>query len=219
MSALSDIRTAARRLLSETNPNNSHFADAALNALANEWLRDLAVKIEWPRAEATDTSVQNQPTYSLPSDFLSMIMVLFDKDGNGEDEVEYCRFEDLPAVFGSDWKDAAAGTPERYYFSDTNVLGLQPKPNAANATKTIRIFYVIVPAAMSADTDEPDVPAVFHDTAAYFIAARAHASVQNMAMHDNLMKFYEDDVKLKKGKVGRMTQAATAWQWAETEES
>lgn len=154
-----------------------------------------------------------QATYSLPANFLSAVKVLVADDVDDELEMPFINFEDIGKIFGRGWINDDSGKPKVYYFSDRDVFGLHPKPDSDHSGKTIRIFYIPVPTDLVADIDIPDLEEVFHDGAKYFVAAQAHASVQNMALHDRLMVEYEKRIQRFKSDGVAGSEDQGDWQW------
>jgi len=207
------IRDAARLLISETDSENSHFNDSDLDNLINEWQRDAAIRVRSPRKEATQNTVQDQETYATPPDYLSSVVLMIEDLDGKEEEIPFVHFEDLRSIFGRRWISDVAGTPRVYYFSDRDVLGIHPKPDADHGGKVMRLFYIPVPTDMTNDGDVPDIEEVFHQHAKHFVAAEAHASVQNMAMSDKMMARYESKMQQFKEQGRSGSEAENAWSW------
>jgi len=56
----------------------------------------------------------------------------------------------------SEWRNADAGVPEKYYLKRFNIIGLAPSPDADNCgTGYLRVPYILKPTTMAGDNDKP----------------------------------------------------------------
>ena len=213
MSTRLDIRVQGRALVSEVDANNSQISDAEFNTFIDMWQRNLAALVEWPRAEATSSTVLGQSTYGTPTDLLSFIKIFLTDENSKEYELKPTTIQELNVLYGDRWKSEDNGQPKHYFLSDSDVFGIIPPPNSTFATKTLRLLYVIVPAALTADGDTPDLPTVYHDTGQYFAAAHALYKIGKIHEGDNMLRKYFEIVKLLRTQVTKQSQELTAWRW------
>lgn len=210
---LSTIMTEARRLLNVVNDTNV-ITNAELTSWANFWMRDICAFLEWPMQGTVATSVTGQRTYTLDTDFMKLQEVHFKKGGGDFARLPIITRNDLTSIFGKGWYSQANGQPSHAYMADNAVLGLHPPPDASNAGAAyIRLFYIAVPTAMSADADEPDIHVSYHDTAPLFVAAFGFAKLKNMEAHNNLMKLYWERRQQLRTPVTKMADELAGWRW------
>lgn len=148
--------------------------------------------------DTTWTSVANDATYSLPSDFMFEESVYFD----GLLLTPTSRRDFAILSPKTDWT-LTTGTPTRFLIDPeeaTKQILLYPIPTANDAGKTIAMRYCPLPTALSADTDIPlnssALLAQFHLGIASFAAAllldAESATPELMAKKRELMSRYAD---------------------------
>ena len=211
---LSTLRTRTREILNVKDTASDLITESELNAWANMWQRDLAAYLEWPMLSATATSVLGQRTYTLPSDFMQLREVHFKVDGGDFKRLPVITQNELVNWFGKEWFSDANGVPQVAYFADNAVLGFHYVPNSANAgTDYIRVFYIGIPTAMSADTDTPDLHESVHDIAPYFMAAMGFLKMKMHDQHNNMLKVYLEKRIQLKNSVTKVARELRGWRW------
>lgn len=110
--------------------------------------------------------------YELPDDFIEMVLVEVDLSGNNlstvsveNADVAYPRFESSSDAF--EMRGRALLSPAVYYFyhggetQGTRHIGIVD-PVETTGTKSLRLTYEATADDLSADTDEPMLPQVYH---------------------------------------------------------
>lgn len=221
MANLDDIILAAQECFEEFGEGKA--TDAAktpvfrktLIRFANEWQKDLGLFIKYPRKNGTlVNSTEGTAEYSNPSDFVSIVKLFFKVDGDKFKEFEYIHYENMAIRFGDEWSSADNGTPEVFYFPNSTQYAVHPKPNTLNSgTGYIKLDYHNLATPLSESYKTIEVPEGYHQTAQYFIAAKAHEKIGNPAMHDRLMGFYENQRLGYKPLIETRAKQALRMQW------
>lgn len=183
-----------------------------------EWVRDISMFLQYPRKRTSATSTSAQE-YALPSDFVTMVKVYFNKNGAGDDvEINFQNYLAIASAYGSAWRSADASVPQVYYFPDEDNYGLMPRPNTTNQganfiTLEYHYFPSVLPAGPAGNGTAPNFPVPYHDSGQYFIAAKAHEHIANPQMHDRLMAIYEVKAGKRKDKEAKKSKGALHWTW------
>lgn len=200
---------STRKLIDETDSNNSHFTDSEIYGYINQAIRYLGTDIEWPLQTAQATSVANQAVYTLPEDFISLSDIYFDNVNIGIIERA-----DLSAI-QSDWQNAPANKPRYAYKSDNQKIGLWPKPDSDNAGLLLQIQYIKVPPDLSDDATAPDLHSAFFDCLPFYAAFMCEHSLGNRKAAETNMNLYEVHKKRLLSRVQRFSDETLRFRWAE----
>lgn len=212
----SEIRTESRRLLNDTA--SVLFTDATLNSWIDLANIDLAQRMELDTAMATITTVASEPNYQLPADsggipvFSSLKEVYFNQSGNGERRLKVISQDELNDLYGAGWREDVAGEPAVAYMADYNVVGLHPKPDSTNASRTLRVFYYRMPSAMS-DGSIPAFIAALHDALTMFAVARGFGLLGKLDNEAFYWKKYEELVRRFKHNQQKFSDDMLTWRW------
>ena len=151
------MQSEVRIRLNEASAN--FWSDSDIQAALNEGLMELSDASEWYERMATIPLLSNRS-------YLDMRNVLSDtfigpkrmmNDTTGKWMVpSSVKTQDLRA---RQWEKTAA-EPEEFFTRGLWWLGFYPKP--ANDTGTARFYFSALPAQMTNDTDEPDIPEEYH---------------------------------------------------------
>jgi hypothetical protein len=189
MASLSELRTRIRQ---RTDSENSEFVtDAELNQLINtayQELYGLLVRASLHRTEEVETvTADGSDSYSMPSDFLSLIGVYRVYD---EDKVPLERFPDKFRP-GSRTGDASM------YRVVGSELVLYPKPSDGSYD----IVYIPVPGELVADADQLDgvlgwEEFVVIDAAINVLAKEESNTLALEAKRDRILKRISDEAQL-----------------------
>ena len=204
MSDWAQIRTDGRRLLNAVG-DAIQFTDAELLDWGNQWLRYTATWLKYPISEEEQTTVDGTAVYTLTADFLEITDVYWDNAKLFLVDEDFLSTRDLQ------WRDAGSSDPEYWLREDTAKIRLHPKPNKA---KTLLFRLRIVPTAMSADSDTPDLPTSYHDTGQWYIAAMGFYKLREFekaSVHWNKHLALRQD--LRSG-AAEFSDEANAWIWA-----
>lgn len=143
------------------------LTDSQLTQFVNDAYHELGGIYPIQESAAISTAANTQE-YSLPADFRR---ALFVKDSSKT--LGYITPERL-ARLGS--QISATGAPTNYYIlgvdkSDGNQkIGLVPIPSAVGS---VTLYYVAAPTDLSAGTDVPKLPSVYHQLLVFYGTARA----------------------------------------------
>lgn len=181
-----DLKDRIRRLVAQTDPNNSNLSDSDLNDFIDDWLIDMAAWLEYPRAEATydGGSVLDAASYAIDKKLvLKLLRVNYDQNPL------VLTTEDFLSRVRPKWRSDSNGTPEYALLIDNDVLLLHPKPNASG--KEILIRYVRIPTLPTADTDSFDLPVPLQITGKFYGASMFFASIGKNEEAALMLKIYE----------------------------
>lgn len=143
--------------------------DTAGQTRAKRWLNQAYLELcdlhPWPflHEDASGTA---------PLTITDLRAVLEVTDSTNDAKLRSIERSDLSDMF-PDLPDS--GSAEWYYLDDPTTLAVYP----ADTSSTFSVRYVKVPAELSGDTDEPVVPARFHDLIVDGAALRAYKDSDN----------------------------------------
>lgn len=182
------------------DPNNTRFTPTEVNTALDRAQEQFAMDARCLWKEASSTIVSGTAAYSLPSDFMWEDWVLFD----GKEIDPISRHTIQHSNPDQDWT-LEEGTPRKYIIDPETARGtitLYPKPQDADAGKTLSLRYFALPASMDDDADSP-----FNSSALlvqFHIGVAAYAAwllLQDMESDDkievkkrNMMAIYQDHV-------------------------
>jgi hypothetical protein len=178
VATLQDIRDFTRNTL---QTDSTDLPDSLVDVFANESVsRVLGLRDDWPHlySEGTLSMVTGDGIYSLSSG--SFTPTTFRTIESVWDDAPFGR-----SLMEMDYQGAAAAwigpsasiTSDPYYFSVYGGnLYLWPIPNA---TRTLRIGGYREPNVMSAGSDQPDLPIVFHAAIQYGTCSIAYAQQED----------------------------------------
>lgn len=170
---LSEIKTLARAKADE--PDTTGFVpESELESFVNQGYRHVYLKIvqrfeDYFITNSTISTVSGTASYALPTDFLKIIKVEA-RSASSTSDNDYIRVDRLN--IGNDYADVRAplrnylGPVFGYYLAGNNMV-VRPVPDSS---LTIRVWYVPSPTALSAATDVPVIPVVYHELIADYAA-------------------------------------------------
>ena len=176
MSNLGQIRNLTRVKISQTDETNTDFTNADLNGFINEGQRFLGAIVKKPIDHVEIQVQQDYPAYTLPNDAILLNTVYFgDTTISGDVKPLQILTEEALKEINPSWMDentTSQARPLRIVLLDRTTVLINPRPNSAESVsgKKLRIGYVYQPANMANDSDNPDLPIVYHD----LIAEYAH---------------------------------------------
>ena len=224
MATLSAIRAQLRALINEPDPNNSHFSDSDFNEYINEAQTFLAAYIEYPRTIVSTQVTAGTANYSLPSDSISIITVYFGDLAIANDirVLRVLNEESLKTIYPS-WlstDSTSRGRPRFAFLKERTILTLIPTPDADNAVtgKKYHLNYIQTPAALSSDSDTPELPLPYHDLLQFYAAHLAYLNLQVQEMADKMMASFSEKIKALQAEVNKESKEALSWQWTYNED-
>ena len=183
---LSYIRTQIRSLLNETTA--AFWTDAELNRLINEAERDIAAKALCLEAIATVTAS------SRTTSFTGHKILRAEYNSQGLIKI-------LPKMMGG--LQTSSVVPQ-FWFQWGQYLVLEPKP-ATNYT--ITLYTAIAPSTGmgtvegTADTDQPSIPARFHELITLFVLSRAYLKDRMFNTAGNIYRTYINELTIARKQV------------------
>jgi len=203
-----EIIANARKLIYETDSDNSHFTPEEMVAWYEDWHRDVALWSKWPKAEATVTngSVISQSTY--PIDATKVLEILKIYYAGKPLDMKTIEFLD---DINPGWRSVTNDTPIYSYMMDSDVIGLYPAPKVAE--DEIRVRYVKIPNASTTGLDVPDISVGYHTSGELYIAAKAHRSIGNSEEADKMDTLYILKKKEIKGAI-KSPEKQQGWDWS-----
>lgn len=147
---LAQIRSLVSRT---TKSDTKRVPPATLDFMINLSQKEIVRHTLPLKKSATITTVADQEQYDLPSDFHKAIQAKV-----GSFMMEYAVENKLDKLYAT---TADSGQPYYYYIdSEAGKYGLYPIPSGVYSGK---LSYYAIPATMSADSDTPDIPELFHE--------------------------------------------------------
>jgi hypothetical protein len=201
------LTARVREYIDETDTTNTHFTDSQIYSFLNQAIRFLGTDLEWSLQTAEATSVTDQAVYTLPENFISLVDVYF--DGRDMPILERADLSQLDP----EWQDAESGTPRYTYKSDVDKIGLWPKPNSDQASKTIQIQYIKIPADLAADVDIPDLHTAIQDCLPFYAAFICEKSLGNAKVAQANLDQYEYHKKKIESKVQNYSGETRRFVW------
>jgi hypothetical protein len=185
MATRSQIIQRARLQIRQEDSATSDFTDSQLQGYLDEGIRYLATLVKWPR-DIVDVQLESAtPAYNLPEDFMVLRAAYYGDVSLASNMVELdVVTEDQLAFFNQSWLSEHAndrGIPQRVCLIDRATILVQPTPDTSSAAtgKKLYLSYVYYPAALAADSSEPDLPLVYHDLLTDYIAYKCYMSKLN----------------------------------------
>jgi hypothetical protein len=162
-----------------------------------------ALKLSTADARAIVSTAAGTNVYALPTDYVSLAddeAILLDTDVL--EPVDVSEFDQVPV---------ASGQP-RYFALSENLILLYPNPDAVYEL-TMRYRAV---QTLTADGDEPDLPADQHMHLAWFARAKLYLLTDDPDMHGQILatlprELQAENLSLNQQRVPRMRQVPGTW--------
>jgi hypothetical protein len=167
---VSEIATRVKRQFGDEA--NIQISDSDIIRWVNDAQREITVEQNLLQAKATASSVVGQVEYTIPTDTLTLRSVKFQgrklqpMSLNEADEA-------IPDL--DDTANYPSGTPSSFWVWANNI-SLYPKPDTV---QTLEIYYTRQPAAVTATSDEPEVPLSYHNRIVEYCLAQAYELDEN----------------------------------------
>ena len=208
----SDIRSLARTYISQTDTNNTDFTNADLNGFIDEATRKLAAIVKKPIKRVSFQVTDNVASYAIATytpDLIIPTKAYFgDVSISGDVEPMAIITEEALAELSPSWLETTSNSKGKpiYLVRDGANLVIAPRPNSTEGAtgKKVYITYVYQPAAISSDSAEPDMPIVYHELLAKYVAHLCYLTKLNKPdlatsllsqIYDEARKFSELIVK------------------------
>lgn len=154
---------------------------------ANDGQIDIVRRTECLQDHKETSSVAQDGSYSLPSDFLFMRKVTYDKL-----PLRPTTLELADQMWPEREVAISVGTPQ-YYYIWGNILYLYPAP-AQSGSGNLDIWYVRTPATMTGDFDIPEIPVAYHEAIVRYCLSRAKELDDSFSEASAIMKDYEQSI-------------------------
>lgn len=146
------MRARVRLLVPEVKTTGA-LSNDDLDILLNAGALDVAMRTYCLITTATATVVASTQEYTLPSDCLKLLSVLYGGSGNWE-KLE-ATTEDWLDRYINDWRNVT-GTIYAYYRRGNDTIGLYKTPTSSEAgTDYLKYIYVEKPDSMTITTSDP----------------------------------------------------------------
>lgn len=217
---LAQLRAKVYALLREDS-TNTHFADTTvIDGFLNEGSEFSAVFIEYPRAIVSVQAGNNTGSYSNPSDNL-LVRTAYFGDASIAGDIRPLKIvsEETLREFYPSWLDqSVSGTsdrPEYLIQIDRRTVHVFPRPNATGAAtgKKVWLNYNYVPAAMTNDSDVPDLPVPYHNLLPLYALHLAYIALQNVPLAKEMYTEFMDKVQRIKSAVTKETKEGLSFSW------
>src|SRR3990167_4463648 len=183
------MRTEVRQILPD--PDSLKFSSNIINAWLDYAYIELMTRLEFDTATATVTTTTGQSNYQLPDNILAIKEIYIVASDGKEYRLEVLEQDEINSKYGIGWRSESNGRPTTAYKVDYNVLGIFPPPDAANASRTLTIFYFKPPTGFTADTETPPFTTGMHQALVYYGVARGCFMLGNDDKGIKFMKLYE----------------------------
>lgn len=178
------IRNLTYQKISQVE-GTSDFSASEINGFTNEGMRFLATLVKYPIDTVSVQVEEGKGAYTLPSDFLILKLAFFGDVSKVGDvlPLTIVSKESLTELFPS-WLDETSGTKDRPNYVlllDRQTVFIFPRPDITHSAtgKKLIIDYVHSPATLSSDSQEPDLPIVYHDSLVDYNASKCYGGKLN----------------------------------------
>lgn len=170
---LGQLLTEVRSIIGQTDAASSNISDATLTAWLNDAYRRSVVELRAIPITTKDYA-PTSGTVTIVSTIQTIDIARFKKQPLNEfQEVEIMTMEDFIRRF-PDYENDDTGIPARIVRKDVTTLIVHPAPNSGNSGQTLRLFSLVMPAALSASADLPSaLLEPIHDILPHWAAHRA----------------------------------------------
>ena len=220
MSTLNQINTLTRIYISQTDSANSDFTDNELTGFANEGIRFLAGLVKKPSDIVSWQAEAGKAAYQLPDDFIIMKTSYFgDTTLAGDTTTLIQTTEEALKEENPGWMEetvSSRGKPRKIILLDRTTILVYPTPDAANSVsgKKIHINYVYQPAPLVNNSDEADLPLVYHDLISKYSAHMCYMSKLNKPeLGQALLQEVIDLAKKFESLIIKDSEGSFGWTW------
>ena len=228
---LSQLRQIVYNKLQEDNPAttanpNTHFTSSSvIDGYLNEAVEFAAVFIEYNRDLVSVAIQDGVGSYPNPVDNLMLRTAYFGNRGdsggvtNDIRPITITNEETLKTYFPS-WLDQTSGSksdrPTYLIQLDRKTIYIYPRPNAVSVANGSKLWlnYGYVPAAMSADSDVPDLATPYHNLLPLYALHLAYIDLKNVVLSKEMEKMFMDKLKLIQSEVTKESKDALGFQWS-----
>lgn len=196
---VNDIYTLVKRQFGDES--GVQLTDADILRYINIGQRQIVMQNEGLLEKITTSNgVQDQNTYSLPTDILILRSVMY----KSPDDISYYRLKGMPYQqfneYVDGWDGTAYGSAVPTIFTQfAGNLILFPPPDK-NSTSGIKIYYNRTPVDVTSTSDTPDLPLLYHDALVKQCLALAYEMDEDWDAAQIKAKELDADVALLRGR-------------------
>lgn len=155
------LETEIRQQMNDTSSDTSlqRWSETVLDARINDAQTDIDERVRPVRKNAVISTTIGISTYALPTDWLDTNRVVYDTDGSSTTTkyvpIQYKTLLQMDRD-SSGWESTSSGTPNAYFY-DADYIYVYPAPGLKYCGDygSLKIWYSVYSATMSADTDVP----------------------------------------------------------------
>lgn len=216
---LQQIREAFLLLIRESTDDAqaSHFTTTEIRGFANE-AKDFLAALSASTKDDVSVAVEtNVGAYTLPSD---TILIKHAYYGNvskvGGVKPLKVLSEKILTDLHPGWREEttqSTGEPVYLIRLDRQTIFVFPRPNSDQSGKRIFISYAYKPAALANDSDEPDIPLVFHPILKLYMGYLAYLNLTNPDMATKMWGDFITQYNLLKDTADREAEDIYRWKW------
>lgn len=220
---LSQIKSLVRDFISQESTSNTDFSDTELTGYINQGVRFLGALVKQPR-DLIEVQVEaGKPSYTLPSDAIIIRTAYFgDTSLTGDVRPLTALTEEALKEVVPSWLsqvESDRGRPQRIILQDRRTVLVNPTPSTSESAsgKKIRIGYVYQPAILVNDSDEPDLPIVYHDFVgeyAYYLCCIGKLNLYEKGV--SILNTLIDKAKKFENLIVKDTEAGFGFSWGRT---
>lgn len=209
---LSVMLTEARQIFGQPDTNNTDITNTQLKAWANE-----AYSIACTRLESVPIATSSHTTAATVTLDANTVRVNKAKWlAQPENKWKELEVKDLDDLFlrDPDWENAPTGIPDTLYRNGTFALIVYPPPNSYNTAQAngLKLYGLEIPAALSADSDIPDLPVNVTDLFQHYIAYKAFLRLKMTQEATDQLILFNTGLKAQRNLSVNFS-ASKGWEW------
>lgn len=214
---LSKLRTEARSIFNQTDPNNSQITESQLDTWANEGYRTVVARMgSIPEITYDLTSALGD--ISISTDVLTLQRAyMLKQPDNKYSPLLIIGPDVLEQSVDKNWLSAEADIPMYLVRKSTFTVRLHPQPNDANLGQSIKLDCISFPTPLSSDEDEPNLPKNLIDIIPHYMAYRALQQMGQDQKSTNEIIFVNTQLKANKEISTRFIGSELSMKWANSD--
>lgn len=216
MADLAKMRTEARYIIGQPDVLNTDFSETQLTAWANEAYSQACMRLE--SVPIATSSYTTAAAITLDANTIKVNLAKW--KAQPENKWKDLDVFDLSDLFkrDPDWENAATGVPDALYRDGTFSLIPYPPPDAANLGQAngLKTYGLEVPAALSADSDIPDLPVNVTDLFQHYIAYKAFMRLKDKESASDQLMLFNGGLKAQRN-VSTQFSDGKGWTWHDSD--
>jgi len=214
---LQQLRTLTLDHLRET-ASDSHFTTDQLNGYINQAQEYIAAISSPPEDLVSVATEANKGAYLLPSDNILITSAYFGDTGTFNDvrPLKIISKTNAKYIFPS-WLDEtnqSSGEPTHLWYLDNSTVFIYPKPNTANASKRLYLYYGFSPTSMTNDGDVPDIKNNYHVLIPILASAYAYYALPNVEVAKELLLLFKSQYSDIKDTIEKESEESLSFKWS-----